>query len=255
MHIIDIGGMATDLGFLGVAAGMGRMRGMALRLADLLAGSRFMRGFICPGGVLKDPGEKLKEIKKNLRPLRAGVKELVEFFMDNPAVHERTENVCVVSHSLAEEFGLVGVAGRACGIEYDARQHFAHGIHPQQAPRVVVEKAGDVFSRVKVRVRELFNSIDFIDQLLDSIPDGPVQAKLPETLQPNSVGLGIVEAFRGELIHLVFTDDKGQIKRYAIKDPSFNNWTGVSIAVRDNMMADFPVCNKSFSLTYSGHDL
>ncbi|HEY9870695.1 MAG TPA: NADH-quinone oxidoreductase subunit C [Candidatus Obscuribacterales bacterium] len=255
MHIIDIGGMAVDIGFLGIASSLARMRGSALRLADLLAGSRFMRGFICPGGVKRDPGANLAKIHQSVRQLNFAVEKIVSMFLDSPGAQERLEGVGRVSPSLAREFGLVGVAARGCGIAYDTRAHFEHGTFPRYAPPVVTESAGDALSRIRVRVAELFNSMSFVYNLSDAVPDGPVLTELPENLPPDSTGLGIVEAYRGELIHLAFTDAAGRIKRYVIKDPSFNNWTGLSIAVRNNLVADFPICNKSFSLSYSGHDL
>lgn len=255
MHIADIGGMAVDVGFLGIASSLARMRGNALRLGDLLAGSRFLRSFICPGGVTRDPGANLSTIRASIRKLRFDTETIISMFLDSPAALDRLEMVCRISPSLARDFGLVGVAARACGIEYDARQHFPHGVFPQLAPAIALEQNGDVLSRVKVRVKELYSSLSFVHQLLETTPEGAIKTDTSQYLPNNSIGLGIVEAFRGELIHLIFTDDNGKIKRYAIKDPSVNNWTGVSIAVRNALVADFPICNKSFSLSYSGHDL
>src|SRR5262249_47269971 len=154
---------------------------------------------------------------------------VIAMFMDNPVAEERLAGVCKVSPSLAKEFGLVGIAARACGIEYDTRHHFTCDVYPERAPRLAVEKAGDVLSRVNVRINELFSSLSFIYNLIHDMPSGPTRVDLPEKLPPAGIGAGIVEAFRGELIHLVFTDRQGNISRYAIKDPSFNNWTGVSI--------------------------
>jgi len=255
MHIIDVGGIGVDIGYLGVAASMGRLRGNALRLGDLIAGSRFMRGFILPGGVFRDPDRYLPAALQLTRELRKSVEPVTAILLDNPVACERLADVGRVSTSLARDFGLVGVASRASGINYDARQHFPHGAFPEHAPPPVVETSGDALARTKVRIGELFHSLRTIEKLIESIPSGPIQEKLPEILPGGRVGVGIVEAFRGELIHLVFTNNNGQISRYAIKDPSFNNWTGVSIGVRNNLVADFPICNKSFSLSYSGHDL
>lgn len=120
---------------------------------------------------------------------------------------------------------------------------------------ISIESGGDVLSRAKVRVAELESSLFLIEQLIDGLPEGETILKLPNDLPRNASGVGIVEAHRGELIHLIFTDDKGKCSRYAIKDPSVNNWTGLAIAVRNNLVSDFPLCNKSFGLSYSGHDL
>jgi Ni,Fe-hydrogenase III large subunit len=106
-----------------------------------------------------------------------------------------------------------------------------------------------------MRMGEIDSSLRLIQKFIDELTAGKVFEEPPEQLEKNSVGVAVVEAHRGELIHLVFTDDNGAIKRYAIKDPSVNNWTALAIAVRNNLLADFPLCNKSFSLSYGGHDL
>jgi Ni,Fe-hydrogenase III large subunit len=256
MHIIDLGGLAGDIGFLAISSSMARLRGDALRLGELLAGTRFQRGYICPGGVIQDTSDKiLTEIKKRARKLRWDLELVVRYFFQNQSLCERMQRVGVVSPALARDFGLVGIGGRGSGVKYDARMHFPHGVYPEITPRIAEEIDGDVHSRAKIRISELQNSLYLIGRLLDSVPAGAYCALLPDTLPANEIGLGIVEAHRGELIHLIFTDESGKIVRYAIKDPSLNNWTGLAIAVRNNLVADFPLCNKSFSLSYSGHDL
>ena len=119
----------------------------------------------------------------------------------------------------------------------------------------MTQKDGDILARARVRTGEIETSCDVIEKIFDQLPSGAISVNLPTVLPPNQTGLSIVEAFRGELIHLIFTDDQGKIKRYAIKDPSFNNWTAISIAIRNNLIADFPLCNKSLALSYSGNDL
>jgi Ni,Fe-hydrogenase III large subunit len=153
------------------------------------------------------------------------------------------------------DFGMVGVVGRACGIDYDTRRHFSQGLFPKLDCPVALESAGDILCRTKVRVKEIFNSMDIIEQVLGDLPAGPINTKVPEALPGNAMSAGVVEAFRGELIHLIATDETGKIKRYGIKDPSWNNWTAISIAVRNNLIADFPLGNKSLALSYSGNDL
>ncbi len=255
MHIADIGGLGVDLGFLGVAAGLSRLRGAAVGLADLLSGSRFMRGYICPGGVTLAEGGRLSQLRAQAQKLRRDVRGFVQMFLDNASVQERLTDTGKVSRGLARDFGLVGVAARASGIAYDARQHFLHGDYPPLAPAPAVERGGDALDRTRVRARELETSFSILEAVLDEEFAGECAVALPQALPANEAACGIVEAFRGELIHLIFTDARGRISRYAIKDPSFNNWTGMAIAARNNLIADFPVANKSFALSYSGHDL
>jgi Ni,Fe-hydrogenase III large subunit len=254
MHIIDVGGMGTDIGFTGISSSMGRLRGKALGLGQMISGSRFLRAYIMPGGVRKTNLAILSKVKQNVKELRQELKPVIAMFLDSQMAVERMQ-VARISHSLAEEFGLVGVAGRACGIEYDCRQSFRHGVYPKMAPPISVQTSGDILAREQVRVGEIWSSLDVIEKLLDEPTDGPFTAELPEKLPSNTAGAGIVEAFRGELIHVAVTDDNGNFRRYAIKDPSFNNWTAVSIAIRNNLIADFPLCNKSLALSYSGNDL
>lgn len=255
MHVGDLGGMAVDLGFLGVAASLSRLRGMALRLADLLSGSRFLRAFICPGGVGADPDKSLKEFPNVAAKLKGELSTVLDVFLDSPAVHERLSGTGAVSTFLAQDFGLVGVAARGSGVSYDTRVSYGQGLFPELSLPVVTAGGGDALARTQVRVGELSTSFSVLENVLSTMPEGPVLVNLPDTLPADAVSAGIVEAFRGELIHLVVTGADGKIKRYTVKDPSFNNWTGMAIAARNNLIADFPVCNKSFGLSYSGHDL
>ncbi len=255
MHINDLGGLAGDIGYLAISSTMGRLRGVALSMAEQLTGSRLQRNFICPGGVVFDPSLKLRDIKNSAHQLRISLQPVMTFFMSNEVARDRMENIGKISARLAADFGLVGPAGRASDQRYDARQHFKHGVYPKIRVPVAVETDGDVLSRAKVRIAELDTSLFLIEQLIDGLPEGDAFVKLPDNLPKNAAGLGIVEAHRGELIHLVFTDEDGKCSRYAIKDPSVNNWTGLAIAVRNNLVSDFPLCNKSFGLSYSGHDL
>ncbi len=255
VHIVDIGGLSADFGFLSIAASAGRLRGKALGLAQTLSGSRFLRGYIIPGGVRKCSYAAVSTMQARLKELRTEIRTILEILKENLVARERVEKVGIISSSLAKEFGFVGITARACGIAYDCRQYFSHGRYPELAPPIVTQNGGDILARSRVRAGEIESSCNVIQQILDQLSDGPCFVDLPEVLPANQIGLAIVEAFRGELVHLVFTDDQGKIKRYAIKDPSFNNWTAVSIAIRNGLIADFPLCNKSLALSYSGNDL
>jgi Ni,Fe-hydrogenase III large subunit len=259
MHIADVGGMMTDIGMVAMAATMSRLRGSALNLGQALTGSRFLRAYILPGGVASHPDAKAITAMKDLVvDLRSKLRPVLNMFQDNQAATVRMDGIGKLKQSLAVEFGFVGVAARACGIDYDARRFFAHGLYPEKAPLAAVATGGDILSRTNVRIQELWNSLDLLEELAGSLStagDTMVRIALPDKLPANKQSAGIVEAFRGELIHLCITGDDGLIRRYAIKDPSFNNWTMISIIVRDNLIADFPLCNKSLSLSYGGNDL
>jgi len=256
MHIADIGGIAGDIGFLAVSSSMARLRGTALGMGELLTGSRFQKSFVKPGGVSRNPTEAVvSELKATATRLREELKPVLDMLMNNQVARERMQGVGVLSQKLANDFGVVGVAARASGIHYDSRLHFSHGLYPSLSPKLAVAQNGDVYSRTKVRTQELLDSLVTIEQILSTLTVGDHGLAIPKELPMDSVGLGIVESHRGELIHLFFTDKNGRLKRYAIKDPSVNNWTALAIAVRNNLVSDFPLCNKSFSLSYSGHDL
>jgi len=255
MHIIDVGGMGTDVGFLGISSSMGRLRGQALGLGQMLSGSRFLRAFIRPGGTSPVPTDRFERMKESAKQLRKELKPVISILQDHPVARGRMEGIGKISKSLAGEFGLVGVAARASGIAYDARSSFPHGLYPDYAPAIAVEQGGDILSRTRVRIQEIWTSLDIIERVLSDIPPGEALVELPDALPADATSVAVVEAFRGELIHLIVTDQAGAIRRYAIKDPSFNNWTAISIAIRNNLIADFPLCNKSLSLSYSGNDL
>src|SRR5712691_10265203 len=255
-HLGDMGGLSADIGYSAGAALFARLRGQALGLGELLTGSRLQRAYVLPGGVARDlhPNAQ-RALEEGLNNLGGLTGRWLPLLLDNPAVVERMEGTGRVSPGLAREFGLVGPAARASGADYDCRRHFVHGLYPQRAPTPARQTAGDVLARAQVRAAEIDSSLDLLSTLLADLAPGPVRTAVPDTLPARSVGIGVVEAWRGELIHWVTTDGHGRIARYAIKDPSFNNWTGLAIAVRNNLVADFPLCNKSFNLSYSGNDL
>ncbi len=255
-HLGDLGGLSSDIGFAVGAAAFARLRGAALNLGQTLTGTRFQRGFVCPGGVAWDVGEaELRLFIRGLAELKPGIQEVCELLFDNPGVQERMEGVGVLRPSLAAEFGMVGPVARASNSRYDARAHFAHALYPAQGIEVATEPAGDVLARARVRRKELFASLNLLESVSADLPSGPASIDTPESLPPGRVGIGIVEAWRGELIHWITTDGLGGIARYSIRDPSFQNWTGLAIAVRRNLVADFPLINKSFNLSYCGNDL
>ncbi|MHB9022693.1 MAG: NADH-quinone oxidoreductase subunit D-related protein [Armatimonadota bacterium] len=257
-HIGDMGALSGDIGFSAGAALFPPLRTVALNLGQLLTGNRLQRWYVLPGGVARGlDAADLSAFKQGIAELTMRVEEHLPLVLENQAVIERMEGTGRLSASLARDFGLVGPAARASGSSYDARAVFPHATFPQLAPPVAQRQTGDVLARVQIRAEELRASLALVAELLEIVStDGALCVDLDDhRLPPSAAGIGIVEAWRGELIHWVTTDETGTISRYAIKDPSFNNWTGLTIAVRGNLVADFPLCNKSFNLSYSGNDL
>jgi Ni,Fe-hydrogenase III large subunit/Ni,Fe-hydrogenase III component G len=255
-HLGDLGGLSADIGYSAGAALFGRLRGAALGLGELLTGNRLQRSYVMPGGVARDlDDDGQSAFGKALSILAKQVEENISLLLEHPAVIDRMEGTGRLSPSLAREFGLVGPAARASGSEYDARASFRHGLYPDQAPGPARRETGDVLARAQVRAEEISTSLRLLSAWLETLPASAARVPVSGSLPPDHVGVGVVEAWRGELIHWVTTDGEGRIQRYAIKDPSFNNWAGLAIAVRGNLVADFPLCNKSFNLSYSGNDL
>ena len=154
----------------------------------------------------------------------------------------------------AAEVGLVGPAARACGLVRDVRfDHPSGWFRFAQVP-VSVWPDGDVFARARVRWLEIQRSGEFLREQLDAAPDGKTLSSLP-ALAPNTLAVALVEGWRGEVCHVALTGTDGRLRRYKITDPSFHNWTGLALALRGQAISDFPVCNKSFNLSYCGFDL
>ena len=253
-HVGDIGALAGDVGFLPTAAYCGRLRGDYLNMTATLCGSRFGRGLVRPGGVLHGlPRSMADELRQKLKEIGAQTRGALELFFDTPSVLARLERVGVVSREDALELGLTGVAARACGIDCDARRHHAAGAYRELLPDLT-ESGGDVFARAMVRNWEVENSLAMLDDFLRGVPEGSFTAK-PGTLAPDALAVCLVEGWRGQVAHVGITDGEGRFARYKVADPSFFNWSGLAMALRNEQISDFPLCNKSFNLSYCGFDL
>lgn len=256
-HIGDLGALSGDTAFLPVAQYFGRIRGEFLNLLLLLSGNRFGKGLVRPGGVRFGlSSEKVDIIQKKIQELRPQIEHVSDLLFSRATVLSRFESVGTVSFELAEKLGLVGVVARASGMTYDVRTHVAPTKYKGLGLTTQIEETGDVLARAKVRIREVFESMNLIEKVLTLGPVGTVvPLELNTTFKPNSLVVSLNEGWRGELSHCVMTDQQGQILRYKIKDPSFHNWKGLELALRDQEISDFPLCNKSFNLSYCGFDL
>jgi Ni,Fe-hydrogenase III large subunit len=259
-HTGDLGALAGDVGFLPTASYCGRIRGDFLNLTALLSGGRFGRCMIRPGGVVFDLEEDrrsrtvFKTVLERLETAYRDVANAVNLLWDSASVQARFEGTGVVSPELCLVLGLVGPAARACGVECDARHDFPAGIFRFAQIPVSTWQTGDVFARAYVRWLEIQRSVAFIRSQLQEFPDGPIRAEVG-AIKPDHFVVSLVEGWRGEICHVALTDAQGRFGHYKIVDPSFHNWTGLAIALRDQQISDFPLCNKSFNLSYCGHDL
>jgi Ni,Fe-hydrogenase III large subunit len=254
-HTGDLGALAGDVGFLPTASYCGRIRGDFLNLTALLCGSRFGRGMIRPGGVGFDlEQDRKKRCVERLEAAYQDVANAAGLLWASASVEARFEGTGAVSREDCIALGVVGPAARACGVECDVRQDFPSGIFRFAQIPVSTWRTGDVFARAYVRWLEIQRSVAFIQSQLHELPDGPVRVDV-RNARPDHLVVSLVEGWRGDICHLALTDAQGRFARYKIVDPSFHNWTALAMALRDQQISDFPLCNKSFNLSYCGHDL
>lgn len=254
-HIGDLGALAGDVGFLPTASYCGRIRGDALNLTARLCGSRFGRGMVRPGGVGFDVNEGLVDaLRSGLDALEKDTGGAVNLMWDAPSVLARFEDVGRLPREVAVELGIVGPAARASGLSRDVRHDQPSGVFRFSHIPVSTYDTGDVFARALVRWLEVQQSIGFIRQQVETIPAGATMVSTG-AIAPGHLAVALNEGWRGEVCHVAITDDRGAFARYKIVDPSFHNWTGLAYAMRDQEVSDFPLCNKSFNLSYCGHDL
>ncbi|MBI4585064.1 MAG: NADH-quinone oxidoreductase subunit C [Planctomycetes bacterium] len=254
-HTGDLGALANDVGYLPTASYCGRIRGDFLNLTALLCGSRFGRGLVRPGGVAFDAdpplvAEILDRLERGLRDVTAAANLL----WDTSSVRARFEDVGILTRKQCEELGIVGPAARASGLARDSRVEFPAGIFRVAQVHISTWEKGDVFARAYVRWLEIERSAAFVRELLATLPEGPTRVPL-SALRPNLCVASLAEGWRGEICHIAITDGRGKFSTYKVVDPSFHNWIGLSMAMRGQQISDFPLCNKSFNLSYCGHDL
>ena len=254
-HTGDLGALAGDVGYLPTLSYCGRIRGDFLNMTALLCGKRFGRGLVCPGGSAQDvDAALLDDLLARLATSHKDVRGAVDLSLEAESVRNRYENCGTISRATASAIGLVGVAARACGLNPDVRQHFPlPGAEPSDIPPVICT-SGDVYARALVRSREIDHSVAFITRAAGKLPPGPTSLPLP-ALPPHRLALGMAEGWRGEVWHVALTDARSRFRAYKIVDPSFHNWFGLALALRGEQISDFPLCNKSFNLSYCGHDL
>jgi Ni,Fe-hydrogenase III large subunit len=254
-HTGDLGALANDVGYLPTAAYCGRLRGDFLNLTAFICGNRFGRNMLRPGGVMFDlSDDMIKQVKQRLSKTFEDVSNAVCLLWDSSLVVDRFDETGILSQKTALDLGLVGVSARACGIEQDIRFDFPSGIFKFSQIPISTHSSGDVFARAFVRWLEIQRSVKFILDQLSNLPAGEIITPMP-LLKPKNIAVSLVEGWRGEICHAVITDMNGNIQQYKIVDPSFHNWPGLAIALRGEEISDFPICNKSFSLSYCGHDL
>lgn len=254
-HVGDLGALAGDVAFLPTASYCGRLRGEILNLTAELCGNRFGRCLLQPGGVRYDLGaETATTIRQRLADLEPELAASIELMLEAPSVLGRFEGTGRLSAEAARELGIVGVAARASGLPVDSRAQFPSGMYRFLHVPMATASSGDVFARAWVRWLEVQHALKLVQELLGSLPGGELQGTIGP-LQPSSLAVGLAEGFRGEVCHVAVTNERGELAAYKIVDPSFHNWSALAYVMRGQDISDFPLCNKSFNLSYCGFDL
>jgi Ni,Fe-hydrogenase III large subunit/Ni,Fe-hydrogenase III component G len=254
-HTADIGALATDVAFTVPASRAQALREGLVRLQDRWFGTRLLRGTITPGGVRRDLSRQgCDALRAHLHGFEREFDSLIKLLIDAGTFTDRVDGTGILTNQAARDLGIVGTAARASGVDADFRRDHPHDAYGGVRFEVPVEDGGDVRARLMVRAREVEQSLSIVRQVLGAMPDGPLLTPMPVQLPARSSALGWVEAWRGPCTHWLATDDRGEITRVKVTDPSFLNWPGLVQAVPGNIVPDFPVINKSFNLSYSGND-
>ncbi len=253
-HFGDIGAICNDASFSLMHAQCGILRERTLRAAHACFGHRLMMDAIVPGGVSHDLApEGAAYVEDLLAEVRRVFPRLIELYDNTASLQDRTVTTGILTQELARQFGAGGYVGRASGRAFDARRVFGYVPYDRLSFEVPVLDTGDVNARVWIRIREVEQSLSLIDQILAALPKGALKA--PTGKSKACEGLGIAEAFRGDVLVWLKLDSKGRVARCHLRDASWFQWPLLEAAIEGNIVADFPLCNKSFNCSYSGHDL
>jgi Ni,Fe-hydrogenase III large subunit len=231
----------------------GALRELVLRASNAAFGHRLMMDCVVPGGVSDDlaPGGPA-QLQALIGELHHRFRSLINLYDDTASLQDRTSGAGILTPALAKQFGAGGVVGRASGRCFDARRNLAHPPYDQLTFNVPMLVDGDVDARVWIRIKEVGQSLSLIEQILARLPDGPTRVEVP--LRAGE-GMALAEGFRGDVLAWVRLSDDGRIARCHLRDPSWFQWPLLEAAIEGNIVADFPLINKSFNCSYSGHDL
>lgn len=259
MHLADTGALGTDIAFQLYQVVCEALRTVTINTSQAWCGNRFGKSLIRPFGSNHPlTEEKVALIRKNIADVRRRYNELRSDILESHTLLARFEQCGLVPKEEMERIGGVGQAARASGVARDIRTTHPSGYYAVGVSHMpVVKHDGDVMSRLATRLDEVLQSADYIEKVLSNYKtSGNIPAPNYEPqLQGEALSFSLVEGWRGEICHVALTDKEGNIAKYKIKDPSVHNWLGLAIAVRSEGISDFPINNKSFNLSYCGHDL
>lgn len=258
MHLAALTGLATDIAFLQGGATLGRLRTAIINATMRVCGSRFGRGWLRPGGVRHGiTQEQRLDLQATLRDFARDAAQVHALMLGARSVQARFQGVGVVGTQVAQDLGLVGLVARASGLALDARSDQPGSLYARNPLPALTQATGDCWARMQLRMREIDASTQWIQHLLQEPPDDLAMpsAPVPIRLAPDSLCVSVQEGFRGPVVQVLETAADGSLLHYKVQDPSLLNWFGLAWAVRNNEISDFPICNKSFDLSYCGNDL
>lgn len=253
-HLGDLGALGNDAGFAFGLTHFSRLKEDLLRTNQAVLGARYLMDFIQPGGVAADlPQDAIQTLLARYIAIEREVLSLRDIYDNHAGLQDRFREAGSLSNELAVKLDAMGLAARASGIARDLRVNLPWGPYRGLELNAAVQAAGDVAARVAVRFDEVFESIRICQTLLGDIPSGAIQCTVP-VAEPNRLGLGIIEGWRGPVLIALETGPDGSIRRCHAHDPSWQNWPLLEYSILGNIVPDFPLINKSFNLSYSGHD-
>jgi len=257
IHTGDMAAMCADMGYQLGNAVYGRLRTPLVNFFQEWCGNRLAKGLIRAGKSNYPFTEVLAgRLLQLLEAYEADFEEMTQVFFALPSALSRMEKTGVVTYEQVLEIGTVGMAARMSGLNRDIRASHPCNLYGSVIKHEpIIKHHGDVYARVRIRREEIRQSIGYLRQLMQEVPPTPIYADVPLNPGASLFVLSLVEGWRGEICHVALTDSTGNLAAYTIKDPSNHNWMALALAVRNNEISDFPICNKSFNLSYSGHDL
>jgi Ni,Fe-hydrogenase III large subunit len=256
VHTGDLSAICTDVAYQLGSSVYGRLRTPLINFMQEWGGNRLSKGLIRPGRnqfpFTHELANRLVQVFDAFEP---DFLEMNRQLKQLPSALSRFERTGVVSYDDVLSIGTVGMAARMSGLSRDIRMSHPYTLYAGLNHEPVIKHHGDVYSRVQIRMQEVSQSIYYLREIVKNVPEIPENTPSIGSPKPNAFALSLVEGWRGEICHCAVTDDKGELIIYKVKDPSFHNWLALALAVRNNEISDFPVCNKSFNLSYAGHDL
>jgi Ni,Fe-hydrogenase III large subunit len=251
-HFGDFGAVCNDASFSLMHAHCGILREEILRAAAATFGHRLMMDCVMPGGASDANPRGLDRIEALVADIGHRFPALIEIYEATASLQDRTVGTGILKSELAKSFAAGGYVGRASGRNFDARRDLAYAPYDELAFEVPIREAGDVDARVWIRIREIEQSLSLIRQIIEKLPSGPARLDL---VPGAGEGMALAEGFRGDVLAWVRLNADGTVARCHLRDPSWFQWPLLEAVIEGNIVADFPLCNKSFNCSYSGHDL